>query len=393
MIHIINHTLGELLAKKQEEADAVAEVVAKKREELEASEAEVEEKAEQMEKLREEAQEAADDAQWQTMYDRLSAWSRDKGHCNPRRNWKAKIDAEEKGVWSACLALHVVACLIRHLNLTAARKHAALGNWSGKQRRQERQGQLNRFKKAALERIGFSFDPKKAGWEEFHGKLKEYLNEHGKLPEKITDLMEAGLYSQLRMYRKIPKDMLGIHPRGPYKKKGSLPQDELAKEPAKSPEAVSAKKWDTFTQNRIDVLTDAGLDWMLTAQNVQDLKEKRGLIFPMPIDPEEEDLERDDLPALMKHHWLTMFEALVEFKRKRGHTFVTESNSTAELYHWVCQQRKRMRQRLGKCSKSRKLKDHQAEMLLGLDFVYTKGDIEWMDNYERLKGEKSSETS
>ena len=43
------------------------------------------------------AQALSEDEQWQEMYHRLRAWSREHGNCNPRRNWKAKIDAEEKG--------------------------------------------------------------------------------------------------------------------------------------------------------------------------------------------------------------------------------------------------------------------------------------------------------
>ena len=38
----------------------------------------------------------------------------------------------------------------------------------------------------------------------------------------------------------------------------------------------------------------------------------------MPVDKEEEDLEKGNLPVLKKHHWLKMYEALVEFKKKNG---------------------------------------------------------------------------
>ena len=96
-IDIINHSLAEFLAKAQEEADEAAEVAAKKREEADAAETGAQEKVERMNILRKKAQTLADDEKWTSMYERLRVWSRKHGHCNPRRNWKSKIDAEEKG--------------------------------------------------------------------------------------------------------------------------------------------------------------------------------------------------------------------------------------------------------------------------------------------------------
>ena len=93
----MNATLSAVLAKAQKSVDAAAFAVAIKRQELEAAEADAEEEEEKLDQLREEAQALVDDEQWQEMYRRLMAWSREKGHCNPRRNWQSKIDAEEKG--------------------------------------------------------------------------------------------------------------------------------------------------------------------------------------------------------------------------------------------------------------------------------------------------------
>lgn len=97
-IDVINQSLESLLAKAQEQCDAAAEAVAKKHEELEAAEAEAEAKIEEMNALKEQAQALSEDEAWQSMYHRLIAWSKVHGHCKPRRNWKSKIDAEEKGV-------------------------------------------------------------------------------------------------------------------------------------------------------------------------------------------------------------------------------------------------------------------------------------------------------
>ena len=97
VVDVINEFLNEMLSNTQGEIAAANAQVAKKREELEAAETEAEEKVEKMDELREQAQALSEDEQWQEMYHRLRAWSREHGNCNPRRNWKAKIDAEEKG--------------------------------------------------------------------------------------------------------------------------------------------------------------------------------------------------------------------------------------------------------------------------------------------------------
>ena len=97
VMDIINQSLTEFLAEAQEEADKATEIAAKKREEANAAEAEAEEINGRMIVLREKAQALADDEKWTSMYERLRGWSREHGHCNPRRNWQAKIDAEEKG--------------------------------------------------------------------------------------------------------------------------------------------------------------------------------------------------------------------------------------------------------------------------------------------------------
>ena len=102
VMDIINQSLTEFLAEAQEEADKVTEIAAKKREEANAAEAEAEEINGRMIILREKAQALADDEKWTSMYERLRVWSREHGHCNPRRNWQAKMDAEEKGELCCC---------------------------------------------------------------------------------------------------------------------------------------------------------------------------------------------------------------------------------------------------------------------------------------------------
>ena len=52
---------------------------------------------------------------------------------------------------------------------------SALGNWAGKQRREERQDKLNPFKKAALERLGLAFDIKQESWNNFVQKLHSHF--------------------------------------------------------------------------------------------------------------------------------------------------------------------------------------------------------------------------
>lgn len=229
-----------------------------------------------------------------------------------------------------------------------------MGNWVGKQRRDEREGKLNPLKKAALERIGHVFDAKSdRAWEDFAKRLKEYLEEHGgRLPPDAHSMAfkseHPELYKKLLYYRRIPRGILGL----------------LKDRPR------------PITQDRIDFLTEAGMDWMLTSEQVAELKEKHGLAFPPPADPTDEEraeLERGDVPTLYNHHWIRMYEALVEFARDRGHTHVTPHNATPELWHWVCDQRERMLRREANPGDDG-APDHQAEMLAGLGFVWSKQD-------------------
>ena len=251
---------------------------------------------------------------------------------------------------------------------------SALGNWAGKQRREERQDKLNPFKKAALERLGLAFDIKQESWNNFVQKLKGYTSKHEKLPENINDeqfVKEMGVEfcTKLKRLRKTPKEIIGeyVNRRVKDKESGKSVKTEC-------PNSL-------FTQARVDVLTEAGLDWQLSIDQVNKLKEK-GLTFPQPAQPAREPV------ALEKHAWLTMFEALVEFKKEHGHTFVTAFNSSEELHHWVCQQRKKMNQAAkaltGKVPKDKAFNDYQSEMLAGIDFMYLKNDVEWMESYERL---------
>lgn len=174
----------------------------------------------------------------------------------------------------------------------------ALGNWSGKQRRQERLGQLDQFKRAALERIGFAFDTNEHKWDKFHSKLKDYVSKHGKLSSKRPQDVKQGtdIYSQLAAYRGQPKQLLGYFPRGKYQQKEPRLKDVSKKK------GENSYKNERFTQERVNVLTEAGLDWQLKREQVIELKEKHNLIFPMPEEPERREFENGDVPALMKHH-------------------------------------------------------------------------------------------
>lgn len=251
-----------------------------------------------------------------------------------------------------------------------------MGNWSGKQRREEKQNQLNPFKKAALQRIGFAFDAKQQKWEEFHEEVKAYLDKYGKIPENFYGqhfLANGGKELQRRLvyYQSQPKAALGEY-------KDTRAKDKETGEYEKK-EIVNYK----FTQDRIDFLSEAGLDWKLSFDQVERLKEEKGLIFPMPKNvPRPED---GDIVALEKHSWLTMYEALVGFKEEHGHTFVTAHSTSEEMFNWVCQQRKKM-QKFDKNpgSMTKEFNEYQAEMLSGIDFVYSKPDTDWMEQYERL---------
>ena len=97
IIDIINSSLSSLLTTAQTNVNNLSTITAQKQLELTKAQEAEEEATIKLDELRDQAQQLADDDAWQSMYHRLRVWSKEKGHCNPRRNWKAKIDAEEKG--------------------------------------------------------------------------------------------------------------------------------------------------------------------------------------------------------------------------------------------------------------------------------------------------------
>jgi len=96
IIDVINESLGEIITAAQADANAAAQVAISKREEAEAAELAAQEAKDRITNLQQQSQELASDEAWQAMYHRLRVWSKEKGNCDPRRNWKSKIDAEEK---------------------------------------------------------------------------------------------------------------------------------------------------------------------------------------------------------------------------------------------------------------------------------------------------------
>jgi len=96
IIDVINESLGEIITKAQADADNAAQIAISKREEAEAAELAAQEAKDQIAILQQQSQELSNDEAWQAMYHRLRVWSKEKGNCDPRRNWKSKIDAEEK---------------------------------------------------------------------------------------------------------------------------------------------------------------------------------------------------------------------------------------------------------------------------------------------------------
>ena len=99
IIDIINSSLSSLLTTAQTNVNNLSTITAQKQLELTKAQEAEEEATIKLDELRDQAQQLADDVAWQSMYHRMRVWSKEKGHCNPRRNWKAKIDAEEKGTF------------------------------------------------------------------------------------------------------------------------------------------------------------------------------------------------------------------------------------------------------------------------------------------------------
>ena len=110
IIDVINESLGEIITKAQDDANTAAQIAISKREEAEAAELAAQEAKDQIAILQQQSQvqELANDEAWQAIYHRLRVWSKEKGNCDPRRNWKSKIDAEEKVRVAMCIFEHMM---------------------------------------------------------------------------------------------------------------------------------------------------------------------------------------------------------------------------------------------------------------------------------------------
>lgn len=117
IIDVINTSLTTLLNSANTSVETAQSTLETKRLELEKAEEELEDAQTKLVELRDLGQSLADDDVWQSMYHRLRVWSNRSGNCNPRRNWKAKIDAEEKGTFIMVLVEFVICAYLHCHNL------------------------------------------------------------------------------------------------------------------------------------------------------------------------------------------------------------------------------------------------------------------------------------
>jgi len=331
------------------------------------------------------------EAQWQRSFNRLEAYQKERGSLrvnkkeNPQLwNWVDQqrkayhlrklsderydllksidfiFDAQEASWWEFYEKL----CDYKKEHgdtLVPVHSHSdkAVGAWVARQRRLHNIGQLQEDRVQALEDISFSWDVHGDAWESFYEKLNEFYKEHGhtRVPRSSTSLWNWAD----RQRRKL-RDRA----------------EEL--ESAQDSERARALEKMGFSleedgQDRVSRLMDLTFQvaihdetWMENFERLCAFKEKFGH-FSIPSDstsyqelsnwvrhqrflynrgtiPKERFDALDGIDfawTAQAARWDRMYERLVRFNVKHGHTRVPSSE--AELYRWINQQRKILQQR------------------------------------------------
>ena len=128
---------------------------------------------------------------------------------------------------------HVLRNPKRSKNMTLAEKElSSLGSWVGQVRKDAKRSaddpeKLEPYKVAALDRIGFDWEPRENYWHEMCEQLKDYLkNNEGKMPPRFINNQKFALGqwcdTQLDNYRNFKAGK-----RGKNKKKGYITQEKI----------------------------------------------------------------------------------------------------------------------------------------------------------------------
>jgi hypothetical protein len=357
------------------------------------------------------------DHRWEVMYQRLRNFYYNHGHSRVPQKWhedkqlalwvqvqrrmytqgKLKKDREQKlrevdFVWSIQTIFdaqwqkhfdELVAFHKKHGHTRVPSKQAKLVGWMERQRLAKSRGQLSKQRMKMLESINFIWDfkdIKQKAWEDKFKQLKEFRKENGHafVPVNYKENKSLGTWvasqrwleakGKLDPVKKKKLDQLGFVWSKDTEKELKAINDEKWEESFNKLKAYKEKYGTCQVSLRVDRVLQRWTCWQRKAFYEGKLPEDRlnrlnELRFPWSI---------------QEGYWMKMYDALLDFKRKYGHTrvpFQWEENH--KLADWV------YRTKVNKDS----LEVQKIELLdeIGFDWSLARRNVvPWKEMYGRL---------
>lgn len=357
------------------------------------------------------------DHRWEVMYQRLRNFYYTYGHSRVPQKWdmdkqlalwvqvqrrtytqgKLKKDREQKlreveFVWSVQTIFDaqwqqhfdtLVAFYKKHGHTRVPTKHEKLVGWMERQRLAKSKGQLDKKRKEMLDGINFIWDfkdIKRKAWEEKFKQLKEFHKEHGHafVPVNYKENKSLGTWvasqrwleakGKLDSGKKKKLDQLGFVWSKDTEKELKAINDEKWEESFNKLKAYKEKYGTCQVSLKVDRVLQRWTCWQRKAFYEGKLPEDRlnrlnELRFPWSI---------------QEGYWMKMYDALLEFKKKYGHTRIPfQWKENHKLADWV------YRTKVNKDS----LEVQKIELLdkIGFDWSLTRRNVvPWKEMYARL---------
>lgn len=357
------------------------------------------------------------DHRWEVMYQRLRNFYYNHGHSRVPQKWqqdkqlalwvqvqrrmfsqgKLKKDREQKlreveFVWSVQTIFDaqwqnhfnkLVAFQKKHGHLRVPSKQTQLVGWMERQRLAKSKGQLDRKRKEMLDGIGFIWDfkdIKQRAWEEKFKQLKEFWKENGHafVPVNFKENKSLGTWvasqrwleakGKLDPTKKKKLDQLGFIWTKNTEKELKAINDEKWEESFNKLKAYKEKYGTCQVSLRVDRVLQRWTCWQRKAFYEGKLPEDRmnrlnEIRFPWSI---------------QEGYWMKMYDALLAFKKKYGHTRVPfQWKENHKLADWV------YRTKVNKDS----LEIQKIELLdkIGFDWSLARRNVvPWKEMYARL---------
>eukprot|EP00934_Nitzschia_sp_Nitz4_P007809 Nitzschia sp. Nitz4//scaffold128_size63911//55204//56814//NITZ4_006233-RA/size63911-processed-gene-0.122-mRNA-1//1//CDS//3329534874//7799//frame0 len=252
----------------------------------------------------------------------------------------------------------------------------SFGAWIARQRVLYQTGQLSDKRIDALESVGFSWNVHDETWDEYYAELVEFHEQHGHT--RVPRTMSRLWHWVDRQRRYLRRRVQGT---------------DASDTDSERYEALRKVgfEWDEDEEGRAKRLMDLTFlvevfdeRWTQNFEKLQDFKERFGHFVIPSKEPNFQELsnwvrhqrflhKRGQLPAdrvaalesigfawtAQIARWDIMFERLVRFQAEHGHTKIPTRN--VELYRWVYEQRKLLRQ-----SANKKLSGQAEQRLVAL---------------------------